>query len=257
MFLSAPALFRLRYLDFGEAYTISGQFVMFFCLVLDCLREERMRIEGRSFGKSVSAGPLPTPQKGDKRWTPKQARFTAALLTSNSVAEAAVKAGYPAKNARQSGHQALKAIRGRVPDLLERLGLSEEHLIDKHLRRHLEKKKTVFVREEKIQKFKEGNRTREIVRHVVKKYVLDDNQIQFRAMVQGFLLHGSYAPRNPKEAAHFGVKVIVQDVCGTPRPPIDIKPGMAVPELPAQANERREACGSRIGERPADKSGHD
>ncbi len=73
-----------------------------------------MRIEGRSFGESVSAGPLPTPQKGEKRWTPKQARFTEALLTSNSVAEAAVKAGYPAKNARQSGHQVVKAIRVRA-----------------------------------------------------------------------------------------------------------------------------------------------
>jgi hypothetical protein len=140
---------------------------------------------------------------------------------------------------------------------MERLGLSEEHLIDKHLRRNLEKKKTVFIREEKIEKVKEGNKTREIVRHVVKKYVLDDNTIQFRAMVQAFLLHGSYAPRNQKEAEHFGVKVIVQDVCRTPRPPIDLKPGMDVPELPEQANETRQACGSRIGERPADKSGHD
>ena len=67
-------------------------------------------------------------------------------MTCRSVAEAAVKAGYSAKNARQSGHQALKAIRGRVPDLMERLGLSEEHLIDKHLRRHLKAKKTVFYR---------------------------------------------------------------------------------------------------------------
>ncbi|HXJ13344.1 MAG TPA: terminase small subunit [Candidatus Limnocylindrales bacterium] len=219
-----------------------------------------MRIEGRSFVESVSAKPLPTPKKGEKRWTPKQARFTEALLTSNSVAEAAVKAGYPAKNARQSGHQALKAIRGRVPDLMGRLGLSEEHLIDKHLRRHLEKKKTVFIREEKIEKVKEGNRTREIVRHVVKKYVLDDNQIQFHAMVQGFLLHGSYAPRNPKEAAQYGVKVIFNDLGlmrgANGRPAMDIKPGMGVPQLPKQANERREAGGSRAGERPADKSGH-
>jgi hypothetical protein len=140
---------------------------------------------------------------------------------------------------------------------MERLGLSEEHLIDRHLRRHLEKKKTVFVREEKIEKVKEGNKTREIVRHVVKKYVIDDNQIQLRAMVQAFLLHGSYPPRNQKEAEQFGVKVIVNNIRGPVRPPIDIKPGMAVPELPEQANERREACGSRFGERPADKSGHD
>ena len=189
--------------------------------------------------------------------TKKQARFTEALLTCHSVAEAAVKAGYSAKNARQSGHQALKAIRGRVPDLMERLGLSEEHLIDKHLRRHLDKKKTVFVREEKIEKRKIGKHVEEVIRHVVKRYVMDDNIVQLQAMDKAFRLHGSYAPRNPKEAEHFGVKVIIQDVFGPPLPPIDIKPGMAVPELPAQANEKREACSSRIGDRPADKSAHD
>jgi hypothetical protein len=48
--------------------------------------------------------------------------------------------------------------------------------------------------------------------------------------------------------------VIVQDVRGPARPPIDIKPGMAVPELPEQANETREGSGSRIGERPAAES---
>jgi hypothetical protein len=85
------------------------------------------------------------------------------------------------------------------------------------------------------------------VRHIVKKYVMDDNQVQLQAMDKAFLLHGFYAPRNPKEAAHFGVKVIVQGVCGTPRPPIDNRPGMAVPRLPARANERREACGSSGG----------
>jgi len=130
---------------------------------------------------------------------------------------------------------------------MERLGLSEEHLIDKHLRRQLEAKKTVFIREEKIEKVKEGNRTCEIVRHVVNKYVVDDNQVQLQAMDKAFRLHGSYAPRNPKEAEHFGVKVIIQDVFGPPLPPIDIKPGMAVPELPTQANEKYEPCGSSSG----------
>ena len=149
-----------------------------------------------------------------------------------------MKAGYSPKNARQSGHQALKAIRGRVPDMMDRLGFSEEAIIDQHLRRHLEKKKTVFIREERIEKIKVGKgkqaRTEEVVRHVVKKYVMDDNQVQLQAMDKAFLLHGSYAPRDPKEAAQFGVKVIVNNlnlVRDGSRPVMDIKPGMAVPEF--------------------------
>ncbi len=112
---------------------------------------------------------------------------------------------------------------------------------------------TKFVREEKLVRV--GRKIE--VRSVVNKYVLADNAAQLNALDKAFLLHGSYAPRNPKEAAQFGVKVIVMDSFGPRvRPPIDIKPGMAVPELPAQANERREACGSRVDERPADNSGH-
>jgi hypothetical protein len=44
--------------------------------------------------------------------------------------------------------------------------------------------------------------------------------------VELFLLHGSYAPRDPKEAEQFGIKVVVVDI---PRPPkhhpaIDVQP---------------------------------
>jgi hypothetical protein len=67
------------------------------------------------------------------------------------------------------------------------------------------------------------------VRHVVKKYVMDDNQAQLIAMDKAFMLHGSYAPRDPKEAAQFGVKMIIQDVRGSLVPPMDIKPGMQIP----------------------------
>jgi hypothetical protein len=60
------------------------------------------------------------------------------------------------------------------------------------------------------------------------------------ALKELFLLHGTYAPRDPKEAAQFGVKVIVVDV---PRPPkhhpaIDVEP-------------------SGNGKSPIDNHGHD
>ena len=61
--------------------------------------------------------------------------------------------------------------------------------------------------------------------------------IRLNALKELFLLHGSYAPRDPKEAEHFGVKVIVVDM---PRPP-------KFPALPAGGN----------GKPPSDNNGHD
>jgi Terminase small subunit len=188
-------------------------------------------------------GPLPEPRKGKNRSSPRQKKFLQELPKHKTVAEAAIAAGYSPKNASQSGYQALKQVRGRVPDLMDRIGISEEVLIEKHLARHLVKTKTEFVREEvvvkkrvKVGRGKQARtETREVVRHVVKQYQVDDNNVQLMAMDKGFLLHGSYAPRDPKEAAQFGVKVIVQDLGllrgANGRPPIDIKPGMDVPSL--------------------------
>lgn len=134
-----------------------------------------------------------------KKLTIREQRFLKELPTAKTISEASIKAGYSPKHPKQSGNQVLQQIKGRVPDLMDRLGLTEEVLIDKHLRRHLVAKKTVFVRE----------------KDETVKYVLDDNGTQMRALEQGFLLHGSYAPRDPKEAATFGVKVVVLDM---PRP---------------------------------------
>jgi hypothetical protein len=50
--------------------------------------------------------------------------------------------------------------------------------------------------------------------------------IRLNALKELFLLHGSYAPRDPKEGAQFGNMVVVVDI---PRPPkhhpaIDVEP---------------------------------
>lgn len=195
-------------------------------------------------------GPLPQPKKGHK-FSNRQKKLLQELPNSKTVTEAAIKAGYSPKTAGQGGHQAIKAMRGRIPDLMDRIGLSEEFLIERHLKRHLTKTRTVFVREEVIQKRATGTgksrRVEEIVRHKVKKYTLEDNQVQLRAMEQAFLLHGSYAPRDPKEAAQFGVKVVVMNVRGPARQPIDIKPGMEIP--PLEESNGHKKIGSKNGDR--------
>jgi hypothetical protein len=65
-------------------------------------------------------------------------------------------------------------------------------------------------------------------------------EIQSKALDMAFQLHGSYAPRDPAEAAQFGIKVVVVDI---PRPPklhpaIDVQP-------------------SGNGKPPSDNNGHD
>jgi hypothetical protein len=77
---------------------------------------------------------------------------------------------------------------------MNQLGLTEEHLIDKHLRRHLNAKRTVFF--QKDGKVKDSRKTEAL-------------EIQSKALDMAFQLHGSYAPRDPAEAAQFGIKVVV------------------------------------------------
>jgi hypothetical protein len=48
--------------------------------------------------------------------------------------------------------------------------------------------------------------------------------IRHAALDTAFKLRGSYAPRDPKESAQFGIKVIVVDIPRPPRNAIDVTP---------------------------------
>ena len=69
-----------------------------------------------------------------KELSPRQMKLIKARAEGKTYKQAAIAAGYPEKNARQSGFQAMQQIRGRVPDLLDKHGLCEGALIDKYLR---------------------------------------------------------------------------------------------------------------------------
>jgi len=156
-----------------------------------------------------------------KELSPRQMKLIKARAEGKTYAQAALAAGYPERNARQSGFQAMQQIRGRVPDLLDRHGLSEETLIDKYLRPLLDAKETVFFH-------KNGK-----VRQRVNVAAL---AIRLSSLRTAFELHGSYAPRDPKEAEQFGVKVIVVDI---PRPPkfVEGEEGNAIDVTPPKSSE--------------------
>ncbi len=86
---------------------------------------------------------------------------------------------------------------------MDKLGISERELIDKHLRRQLNAKKTIFAQ-------KDGKFTDKRAVDAP-----DAPETQIKALDMAFLLHGSYAPRDPKEAAQYGVRIIRNDI---PRP---------------------------------------
>jgi hypothetical protein len=113
--------------------------------------------------------------------------------------DAAREAGYSGKNLAQSGHQALKAIRLSMPELMDEIGLTERALIEKHLVPLLSATTTKY--------FQHHGRVKQ-------KRQVADNDARLRALDVALRLRGSYAPKGP-EPADATVKVIVLDV---PRP---------------------------------------
>ena len=123
--------------------------------------------------------------------------------------ESGIVAGYPAKNAAQSAYQAMKGLRGRVADLLDNAGLSEQVGIEVYLNPAPEAAETIFT-----QKDGKFNDKREVVAW----------HPRIAALRTLFELRGSHAPRDPKEAAQFGVKVVAMDMPRPPRLPINVTP---------------------------------
>ena len=161
-------------------------------------------------------------RSGKKKLTPRQHAFMKNLAKGASQKDAFIAAGYKAKHPDQGAHQALKQIQGKVPQIMDEMGLTDHLLIEKYLVPLLDAEETKF--------FNEGK----------KRINVPALGIRHTALDTAFKLRGSYAPRDPKEAEQFGVKVIVMDM---PRPPkhhpaIDVEP-------------------SGNGTPPTDNDGHD
>jgi hypothetical protein len=136
-----------------------------------------------------------------KELSPRQMKLIKARAEGKTYAQAAIEAGYPAKNAAQSGYQALSQIRGRVQDLLDKAGLDERTTIEKYLKPALEATETIYAQSKG--KFTDK---REVIAWGPR----------LTALKEAFLLQGSYAPRDPREAAQYGVKIIIADIQGPP-----------------------------------------
>jgi hypothetical protein len=78
--------------------------------------------------------------------TAKEAAFVKYLTKGKTQADAARLAGYSEKAPRQAGYQALRHIREKMPQLLDKAGLTDEAVIDKYLRPALEAEETEFAK---------------------------------------------------------------------------------------------------------------
>jgi hypothetical protein len=184
-------------------------------------------------------------RKKRKHLTNKQETFVKALAKGKSLTEAAKAANYSGKNPGQSGYQALAQLRGRVPELLERHGLGEEVLIEKYLKPLLEAQETKF--------FQGGIKVgRKKIYHVN----VEALGIRHASLRTAFELHGSYAPRDPKEAAQYGVKIIRVDI---PSPPNEFNQFIdVIPESALSRHGVKPVNGTPTnGKPPGDKNGHD
>lgn len=82
----------------------------------------------------------------NKPLTRREAKFLKAIVKGDSLADAALYAGYSEKYLRQSGFQAMQRIQEKMPQILDRKGLTDEAVIDKYLRPALEANETEFAK---------------------------------------------------------------------------------------------------------------
>jgi hypothetical protein len=141
--------------------------------------------------------------RGNKQLKPRQMAFVKNLADGMTITAAARSAGYSRKCPGQSGYQALQNLKLRMPELLDRLGLSDVALIEKHLKPLLSARTTKFF---------------QYRGKVTGKRLVLDNDARLRALELAFKLKGSFVEVNPKLAEDKDVRVIIMDAPRPPRP---------------------------------------
>jgi hypothetical protein len=123
---------------------------------------------------------------------------------------------------------ALEALRSKMLELMDEAGLTAQVIIEKYLAPKLYAKTTkLAIDDGKFTDFVD----------------LEDHGTQMQAIDTMLKMHGAYAPKDPKEAAQFGVKVVIIDV---PRPQHgvympDVGPGDPLPPLPSNGSNGHKA----------------
>jgi len=138
-----------------------------------------------------------------KRLTTKERGLVRGLSSGKTLTRAARDAGYRGKNPGQSGWQALRNIQRKMSEILDSQGLTDEVLIEKHLKPLLRSTETKF--------FQAEGRVTDIRR-------VPALHTRVKALDMAFRLKGSFPVPSENRTAENYVQVIVVN---SPRPSVD------------------------------------
>lgn len=148
-------------------------------------------------------------KRRNRELSTRQKKYVEARLEGQSKSDAAITAGYSAKNAGQSGYQVEKAIAGRTRELMDDIGLTARLLIEKHLIPLLDATETKFFPWRKVTKHKT-------------EQIIDEREVaalgtQIQALDMAFRLRGDYAPKQIDTEPDISDEVTVINIGGIPR----------------------------------------
>jgi hypothetical protein len=147
------------------------------------------------------------------------------LATSKTKKDAALKAGYSEKNPSQSANQALRSIERKMPDVMEKLGLTDESLVADYLKPLLAAeetkffafRKTITIPAKRKTKTAPATPKRSRLEQVIEARNVAALGIRATALDIAFKLKGSYAPRQLDFDPDHGIPVTIIDVSDIPR----------------------------------------
>lgn len=123
----------------------------------------------------------------EPRLTPRQRKAAKHLMNGMRPSDAIVKAGYSPKNPTQAANQVVKALKKKIPQIMDQQGLSDKRLVRKYLRPALDACNVKIVNElKKTDEGKEVETQREVP--------IVNWDVRLRALDMAFKLKGSYAP---------------------------------------------------------------
>jgi hypothetical protein len=138
-----------------------------------------------------------------KKLTTKERGLVRELSNGKTLTTAARDAGYSGKNPGQSGWQALHNIQRKMSEILDSQGLTDELLIEKHLKPLLRATETKF--------FQAEGRVTDTRR-------VPSLRTRVKALDMAFRLKGSFPAQSENKPEENYVRVIVLN---SPRPPLD------------------------------------
>ena len=148
-------------------------------------------------------------KRRNRELSTRQKKYVEARLEGQSKTDAAITAGYSAKNAGQSGYQVEKAIAGRMRELMDDVGLTTRLLIEKHLIPLLDATETKF--------FPWRKTTKRGTHQIIDRREVKALAIQLAALDMAFRLRGDYAPKQIDTEPDVSDEVTVINIGGIPR----------------------------------------